>query len=510
MKQNVFLTLGIILLFVSGCLTGSDDGKDEPKVKDKKILSFNKSRIMLIENEQYDFVLKIEPPAEENEVLLWSFVDANSTVDFTTNAVKQSSLNAMGFKEKDLTLTVTLYDSLEFAALGYLAPDYGSASMEISVRKITVNIIAEPLATYLEYRFIASSPEQDYLGLPVVYMWDFGDGEIVEGKNKSQVTHTFTSADNYQVKIELSAVIHKGDDHFYTIAKNTKTINVKPGLADDLELIISPQDTTWNTASGLTLSVETNLNRLDYPDQIKWVIDYGDGESDEYEDYLDNRTISHRYYNNGDYTLDVAIFNLATKDLLTQDSAIIHINNLQFLLATNYLNAKIAMYSVRHFGKLASDGTFTQQSEEAKHFNFGGSVNNPLVWSGNTFSTQSIYETGTQTTTVTFTGKVSDDATEIVRLEYSYDYINTDYQGKEWTRLTRFVLEKVPLTNNSAYRYSRYESGSQIGRYVSGFEDWNKIYNPSNETADYNYMDNLDWQNNTLGEPEITIEFEKQ
>jgi len=503
-----------VLSLVTGCLTDSDDGdkKDDNgnTVVTKKKLTLNyKDEIKLFDREEIDLEVTIDPPAKQGEMLLWTYAGPDSVERWFYPANRKTDMGAMSFTEGDWRLTVDLVDSLEFEALGLLAPDYGTVSLLISVRKITVDIQAE--VTGKNVVFTAYSPQQSWLPNFTEYRWDFGDGDTATLVDTTKVSHTYVPGGDYDVKLVLAAKEADDDIFKQQIAADSTIVKIQSDPVEELTLSISPQDTTWNTAFGISLSLESSLDRYDYPEKVKWVIDYGDGERKEEEAYLGDRSISHRYYVTGDFILDVSVYDTATNELLGQDSAVVHITNLPFIQETNYFRAAVWGYSVEHNGTLDSQGTFTETST-SDLFSVYGTSTSELNWDGTAFSVESTTVSGTQEKTRKISGQVSDDATMLVRMEYTLGFSDPDYQGsgRVWTYGTRLVIENLPLSAGSVDRYYFYRQNVDVGQYVTAFEDWSKMLDPKDGTAGYRYRDYFDWQNTADGTPKIELEFKQE
>jgi hypothetical protein len=509
MKKFTTLLGIIVVLLSANCILDSKDKKEKEFAPyDSKTLAINYTTLKLIENEEVNFRVTIQPTPEPTEWLVWRFLGPD-TLTIIQPALAVNNYYQLTFREGEYILSLAIYDSLEFKIEDFDARKHGSLEFPFAVRKITVEIDAVADQPSQKIIFTANSPQQAWLN-DEVYFWDFGDGDTLTVHDSTTVTHQYAIGGEYIVVVNIKSFMYEDDNHRYTVATDTLTITVTPDLSKELTIVLSPQDTTWNTAAGLTMRVESNLTYDDYRDMVKWVADWGDGGVEEFEYYAIDRTVSHRYYNNGNYTLYVKVYHPDTNELLAQDSAIIHISSLPYITQSNYLKAYVKGYTVQHSGTLDPGGAFTETSDWSELWGFGSDTYT-LTWDGQSFS--AIYQSvlGTQTTVRTFSGEVSGDGETVMRLEYVNDFIDTNYQnsGKVWTRLSRLVLENVPLTIGYVYRYYNYNKGHEIGIYVTEFEDWSKMLNPANGTTDYSYYDQFDWQNTTKGTPEITLELKK-
>lgn len=508
----VFICFIVVISLCSGCLTdsSSDDKKDDDDnpVFTKKTVTITQGATKLIENEHTNFKVTSTPAPDPSEWLIYRFTGPDTARYVLQDAHIHNELWRESFEAGDWTLSVAIYDSTEFKALGELAPDHGSATLPIAVRKITTTLAAEPGKSSQDITFHANSPERDWIHTNADYVWTFGDGDMVTTTGVDSVAHHYDVHGQYQVIVNIKCALYEDDNSKYRVAADTLNITVEPDVTTSLELVISPQDTIWTTASGVTLTAEPSLDRYEYPDRVKLVIDYDDGETKEDESYLYDWSISHRYYYPGTYMLSVGLYVLETDELLAEGTATIHINNLYFLQETNYIITSVNGFTNRHTGTLDGD-VFTEKSDWENLWGFGWSTSE-IEWNGLDFSYESTYTSGTQTTVRRIEGRLSHEGSTVTSLTYTLDFIDTDYQdtGTEWTRYERLVLANVPLTAHSTYNHRFYEESTEVGQYVADFEAWERMEHLDG-TVGYTYYDYFDWQNTSEGTPSLTVEFKK-
>jgi hypothetical protein len=376
-----------------------------------------------------------------------------------------------------------------------------------SVRKITVGISSVPGQPPQRITFTANSPEKAWLNTKPEYLWDFGDGTTESFFDTTTVVHQYDRGGKYEVIVKIKCILYEDDTGRYEVAADTLSATVLPIIDQELKIEIAPQDTIGSTAAGVTLKVLPNIS--DLIKKYRWMVDYGDGKKEEFEQYIDDRSVSHLYSKTGDYVLSVAIRDPESGSLLAQDSAVVHINNLPFLQKTNKLFFTVNAYCKSHYEILDENDKITYNSVSGTYSSWGSSTTN-LEWDGNSFfSIEKIIEE-TNTKIIRIEGTVSGDGTKVERLKYTYDFSYPNYEGKVWTRGELIVIENLPLTTSYIYRHSFYRQDVSIGQYVTAFEYWSKIYNPVDRTNRYDYRDFFDWQNTTQGIPKLELEFTKQ
>ncbi len=140
---------------------------------------------------------------------------------------KQStSIPFGGIRAGDFTVTAAVVDSLEYLALKELAPWHGSASLDVKVRKITVDISAVPGTPVTRIKFDAVSPEQAWIPADTDYRWDFGDGNTETVAGSALIYHPYTQEGTYRAKLELSARERPDRPDKVIIASDTLTVKV--------------------------------------------------------------------------------------------------------------------------------------------------------------------------------------------------------------------------------------------------------------------------------------------
>jgi len=485
-----------------------DNGDNGHSVFTKKTLTLHYTDLKFIQEEHVHFKVTCEPIPESSEILLWTFTRPDSVRRITQPTQFENNLYKQSFDEGDYVLTVAVYDSLDYKELGDSAVDHGSTSLSFSVRVITVEIKANVGQPPPDIYFTAISPERDWLRPKTEYEWDFGEEETVTLTYSDRVSHIYQPGGEYEVIVKILSTLYEDDKKKYTIASDTLTVTVAP----ELTLTISPQDTTIHAVGYTNFLVECEPE--DFSNKVIWKVDYGDGETEEFTYGIYNKSLYHIWATPGRHILDVALHDPATGELLVQDSAVINVDNKLFLHEMNYLYVYVKGYTVRYYGSLDKDGAFTETSDWPALWGFGSSTWD-TKWDGFDFSAKWASTLETQSSTVTFSGTVAEDLSEVVRVEWRNDFIDTDTRGSGsvWTRMNRFVLEHVPIEHKSASYYNSmrfYEKDTSAGQYMTEFEGWETMRNPDSETSSYIFYGPFDWQNTELGTPEMTVEFKKQ
>ncbi len=137
---------------------------------------------------------------------------------------------------------------------------------------------------------------------PVVYSWEFGDGETSDG---SDVTHVFTEAGNYNVIV--TATNREGR---FSVSDTTSVLVVNPPVpAQVLALLANP------TSSNTQTPVEFSANvRGDAPLSYNW--NFGDGASSS------SPRPQHTYMSQGEYAVSLEISNEHGRDARTMTISI--------------------------------------------------------------------------------------------------------------------------------------------------------------------------------------------
>lgn len=445
-----------------------------------------------------DFEITLEPPAEAGDYLFWAFTSPDSTYSFITSAVRSPYAEGERFIAGDWSLEVSLLDSLEMVALGPLAPYHGSGSYAFSVRDITIDIQAAQTGDGV-FSFTAYSPEQDWLPGGVQYNWDFGDNGTYSEIDNTTVEHEYEVEGEYDVIVIVKALLHDDDDFRSEVARDTLSVEVEE-YVPELEIAISPQDTTVHNVMQIRMEVECTPR--DYNRKVTWKIDYGDGETEEYTYGVSEKTLYHLWSQPGQHILDVALHDPETDALLAQDSAVIMVDNTTFLEPITYAYAYVKAYTVYHYGASAT---------WPSNWGFGTGLWT-AEWNGFSFTATQTSVTGTQTTTNTITGTLTEDLSEAIEIVYTNEFEDTDYQdtGGKWTRFRTFTLEHVPIQHISGSYYNSMRTnlkGSEIGQYVSDFEAWERRTDADGVELSYEYYEPFDFANEEFGEAELNLEF---
>ncbi|CAM1343945.1 glycoside hydrolase family 9 protein [Tenacibaculum amylolyticum] len=130
-----------------------------------------------------------------------------------------------------------------------------------------------------------ASSSTDPNGDVLTYTWNFGDGTTASGVT---VTHTYTTAANYTVKLTVSDGVNTDDE--------TKTVKITSGapiakFTTDQDVYVAPTTAFFDASN----SIDPNGDALTY----SW--DFGDGTT------ATGVTVSHSYINIGDYSVVLTV-----------------------------------------------------------------------------------------------------------------------------------------------------------------------------------------------------------
>lgn len=170
-----------------------------------------------------------------------------------------------------------------------------------------------------------ASGSRDPDGEIIQYIWDFGDGTTEESTTET-ITHSYENPGNYIVLLTveddggLNATTEK-QLTFINIkhpetekdedSTPTAVLAVDKDVADPEEKVVFDASSSWAWKG-----TETGLNKV--PDEIvKWVIDFGDGESSE------GKNVNHEYDSPGQYVCKLTVE--STKGLTDTIFRTIHI-----------------------------------------------------------------------------------------------------------------------------------------------------------------------------------------
>ncbi len=502
MKRFLWPAL-LIPALVLNCLTDSGTN-DEKKGGSSRKVSFNYSgELKLFEFQRVNFTITVTPAPAPGEQILTMLYHGTEQIEEEIQPGKQStSFPFGGIREGDFKFHAAVVDSLEYLALKELAPWRGSASLDVKVRKITIDISAVPDIPVTCIEFNAVSPEQAWIPADTEYQWDFGDGNTQTVAGSAMTYHQYARGGTYQAKLELLALERPDDSQLTTIATDTLTVTVAGDSRSELVLAVGPDDTTSVPYSNITFRVGSNLSRTDYPDQVRWVTDFGDGATNEYTGYVDNWTFLHWYKEPGDYLIQVTAYDLAAGTMLGRDTALVHISNLPLLQKMKSVYMLVKGYTVRHQGTMDQSGTYTDISTWPDRWQFGNAAG-VITWTGRDFTASG--QIGSQDWTIS--GRVSLNGTVVDSLVYEEKYENLNYNGGTWIWYKIVVLKNVPFGSVSPTLAQFNQQSTGIGQYVTDFEYTEEITTAGSSTSTYLYYTPFEWQNTSKGMPELTVEF---
>lgn len=176
----------------------------------------------------------------------------------------------------------------------------------------------------VEITFDGSGSTDD--GTIVNYTWNFGDGS--KGYSVSP-THAYDTPGEYTVILTV-----EDDEGATDIDATTATISPQPNIPPIAPVISGPENGTNNTEYTFTIS-STDADG----DDIKYIIDWGDGETDT-TDFATNGTVvtqTHTYAEPGTYTISVKANDNQTDSSTTTHTIVIEAEEIEEEAAPDYL-----------------------------------------------------------------------------------------------------------------------------------------------------------------------------
>ena len=133
----------------------------------------------------------------------------------------------------------------------------------------------------------------------LIYNWDFGDGEVLDGSKQAQVSHTYQEAGDYPVTVTIQLPGKQAGQapleiQFEALAMVEPTdIGLKEGSGlEDVEVAVGEE---------ASFSIEVDLPET-VKDRLTYAWDFGDGTIE-----LGSHQATHSYQQAGDYTAKVIV-----------------------------------------------------------------------------------------------------------------------------------------------------------------------------------------------------------
>ena len=286
----------------------------------------------------------------------------------------------------------------------------------------------------------------------------------------------------------------------------TQSTSVTTALNSNISLEIE-LPVLLETLETLIFKVKPTITTVQIPRNALWQWEFGDGTQPETKlaEYV---TAGHRYTKVGAYTIKLSLIDQPSKQALATTTKGFIISDIDSIKKTNHLRLTLVLSgqtSYRQevkqpeYNKKTFDSELYQKDpwtfewfEEWRNGDAGRWGGDEIKFKGDYFS-QTLAETGTQTTEYYVSGKIVSTA-EGMRLEDYYYYkkfSNPEYKGtdKEWIYYYQLELKPISITKIS---------GGESPKYQYRLQGYEKIY-PYIEYAGYtdnfyNSKSEIQWQ----------------
>lgn len=317
-------------------------------------------------------------------------------------------------------------------------------------------------------------------------------GGAANEKSSSATTTTKTTVTNTQ-----TASITTPTPQTTSIASSPKS-----NISLDIEMPV-----ILETVETLIFKVKPTITSGQIPVNALWKWEFGDGTQPETKlaEYL---TAGHRYNKVGVYTIKLSLIDQPSKQALVTTTKGFIISDIDSIKKTNHLRLTLVLSGQTSYRQEVQQPEYNKKTfdselylkdpwtfewfEEWRSGDAGRWGGDEIKFKGDYFS-QTLAETGTQTTEYWVSGKIVSTA-EGMRLEDYYYYkkfSNPEYKGtdKEWMFNYQLELKPIPITK---------VSGGESPKYQYRVQGYEKIY-PYIEYAGYtdnfyNSKAEIQWQ----------------
>jgi PKD repeat protein len=336
------------------------------------------------------------------------------------------------------------------------------------------------------------------------YEWEYGDGSGDNGLGMGMVNHTYAKNGEYSVKVSVF------DKEHHLIASSVRNLAIQLKEQPVLFTIQAPSN-TGTTLAGIAFK---GVPTTQWPQNIEWIWDWGDGSSPQSSTSSPN--YSHRFIKPGKYTVTLAVRDRTTQTQLGTASLNITIDDLYLLHTMSLLTFNVWGYYIEEYGSM-KDGVFTHLGFFNAYTSKGGgnTISWPLIWEGyNCHSDLEEKLPGGQTRTWHLQATLSSDTMTVLTASISIDYLDPNYQGtgKYWKQHSKITIKDVPLTGNRATTnvWGKVEGDKAPNSFVS--YEYESIlqdgYKLQGDKVDR--FVKFDWNNTSGGIPKVECTFKTQ